>query len=350
MNIKYIAAGLGMMALGSRLLKSPAYHLQGRSVIITGGSRGLGLALAEELLRHQAKVCILARDSEELQLAHRHLKKRYPQAQVLSLVCDVNEADQLRSVFRQTQDRFGSLDVLINNAGSVSAGPFEAMNLEDFEAQMNLHFFAVLKSVQAILPIFKHQGEGRIVNISSIGGKIPVPHMSPYCASKFALAGFSQTLAAELRKDRIHVTTIYPGLMRTGSPIQGVFKGDSEKEFAWFAISDSMPGLTVSAQSAAHRITEAIVRSENEVVISLPAKLGVFAYSVFPQTYTRLMDVVNRFLPQSTSQQRRTGAQSQEWLSNQSWTWPLRKILHRSQVRYNEWEKFDPEFNLNVTH
>lgn len=342
-----LASYLGLAALGVRAIPAPQFSYENQTVVITGGSRGLGLALAEELVSRGAKVALLARDPQELQRAKSQLEL-LPNAQVLTIVCDVTHRQQLKEAFEKVRSTFGSLCILVNNAGSVVAAPFEAMNQKDFEAQMNLHFYAVLKAVQLALPIFKSQGFGRIVNISSIGGRIPVPHMIPYVASKFAVSGFSQALSTELRKESIQVTTIYPGLMRTGSPVQGVFKGDSEKEFAWFAVSDNTPLLTVSAKNAARQILCAVQNGESDLVISLPAKLGAFAYSNFPQIVTAILGIVNRLLPAGTSQERKTGAQSQGWLENQVWSKPFVGIMKTAQKKYNEHEKTDADFNLNA--
>src|SRR5437879_7816866 len=120
-------------------------------------------------------------------------------------------------------------------------GPIESMNTEYFEEAMLTHFWGPLYSILAVLPEMKAQRRGRIVNISSIGGKISVPHMVPYSASKFALAGLSEGLRAELARHNIVVTTVFPGLMRTGSPVNAMFKGQRPQEYAWFAISDSLP-------------------------------------------------------------------------------------------------------------
>lgn len=97
----------------------------------------------------------------------------------------------------------------------------------------------------------RRQRGGRIVNVSSVGGKIGVPHLLPYTASKFALTGLSEGLRVELKRERILVTTVCPGLMRTGSPRNALFRGKHKREYAWFAIADSLPLLSISAESAA---------------------------------------------------------------------------------------------------
>ena len=119
---------------------------------------------------------------------------------------------------------------------------------------MAVHFWGPLQTMPAAIPVMRRQRGGRIVNVSSIGGKIGVPHLAPYCASKFALTGLSESMRAELAKDGIHVTTVCPGMMRTGSPFNAWFKGRHREEFAWFAISDSLPVASIDA--AASRVAD----------------------------------------------------------------------------------------------
>jgi short-subunit dehydrogenase len=123
----------------------------------------------------------------------------------------------------------------------------------------------------------RERGGGRVANIASIGGLVAVPHLLPYSASKFALVGLSQGMHAELAREGILVSTIAPGLMRTGSPRNALFKGAREQEYAWFAISDSLPLLSMSATRAARRIVQAIERGEARVVLGLPAKIAALA-------------------------------------------------------------------------
>jgi short-subunit dehydrogenase len=143
----------------------------------------------------------------------------------------------------------------------------------------------------------RRQGGGRIVNVSSIGGKIGVPHLVPYCASKFALTGLSESLRAELSKDRIYVTTVCPGMMRTGSPFNAWFKGNHRDEFAWFVISDSIPLASIDAKRAAAQIVDACRFGDAELVITVPAKLAVIANAVMPEGMALMMSIGNRLMP-----------------------------------------------------
>src|SRR5581483_3194757 len=153
--------------------------------------------------------------------------------------------------------RTGGIDVLINNAGVIQVGPLEHMQITDFEKAMAVHFWGPLYTMLAAIPVMRRRGAGRIVNISSIGGKIGVPHLVPYCASKFALVGLSDSIRGEVARDGICVTTVCPGLMRTGSPFNAWFKGRHRDEFTWFAISDSMPIASIAATRAAEQVVDA---------------------------------------------------------------------------------------------
>jgi short-subunit dehydrogenase len=136
------------------------------------------------------------------------------------------------------------------------------------------------------------------VNISSIGGKISLPHLLPYCVGKFALTGFSQGLRSAVMKDNIRVTTVCPGLMRTGSPRNAFFKGNNQAEYAWFSISDALPIISMSAERAAHSIIRACLRGQAELVLSIPARLAIKANALFPGTTTDLLAIVNHLLPE----------------------------------------------------
>jgi short-subunit dehydrogenase len=142
------------------------------------------------------------------------------------------------------------------------------------------------------------RGAGRIVNIASIGGKVAVPHLAPYSASKFALVGFSEGLRAELTAHGILVTTVVPGLMRTGSPRNASFKGRHRAEYAWFAVSDSLPGVSMDVERAARRIVCACRDGDAEVVLSLPAKAAALAHALAPGLVADVLGLVNRFLPE----------------------------------------------------
>jgi NAD(P)-dependent dehydrogenase (short-subunit alcohol dehydrogenase family) len=291
-----VAAAIGAgVVIGRALLARPSYSFRDRSVVITGGSRGLGLEIARLLAREGASLTLIARDEDEL--ARARASRELAGAHVLPLRCDIARLADVEQALRDVVDHYGRVDVLVNCAGVIQVGPMEHMGIADYDAAMNVHFRGPLHTMLAALPYMRRQHGGRIVNIASIGGKVPVPHLAPYAASKFALVGLSSSLRAEVARDNILITTVSPGLMRTGSPLNASMKGRHEAEYAWFAISDALPGLSVSASRAARQIVEACRRGQAELIISLPAKLAAAAYGVMPSTFVTLASLAGRFLP-----------------------------------------------------
>jgi NAD(P)-dependent dehydrogenase (short-subunit alcohol dehydrogenase family) len=274
------------------------YSFENRSVLITGGSRGLGLEMARLLVEEGAAVAIAARDESELARAAAQLEELG--GRVLTIRCDVSDRGEAERAIGEVVRRHGRLDVLVNNAGVIQVGPAAHMTLEDYELAMSVHFRGPLHTMLAAVPEMRLQGGGRIVNIASIGGKIPVPHLAPYVASKFALTGLSSSLATELSRDGIVITTVCPGLMRTGSPMNATMKGQHEREFAWFAIGDSLPFLSMDSTRAARQIIDACRHGRAELILTVPARIAVALYGLMPSAFVEAAALANRFLPQAT--------------------------------------------------
>lgn len=292
----FAAGGIGLcLAARAAIRRRRWIEVKDKVVFITGGSRGLGLVMAREFVDRGARVAICARDQDELDRATSDLSRRG--ADVPSIACDVTDRDEVERTVREVEQHFGRIDVLVNNAGTITVGPMEVMNVADYEEAMKTHFWGPLYTTLAALPGMRRQGEGRIVNISSIGGKVAVPHLLPYCASKFALTGLSEGLRAELKKDNIYVTTVCPGLMRTGSPPNAFFKGQHRIEYALFTLSDSTPLTAMSVSRAARRIIAACQRGESEVILSIQAKIAATFHGVFPGLSTELYGMINQALP-----------------------------------------------------
>ena len=290
-------AGLAAVLLARTRRQRASYDFAGRSILITGGSRGLGLVLARELADEGARIALLARDEEELGEASDDIRTRQPFAEVLTLKADVRRRSEADRAIAQVIEQWGRIDVLINNAGILHVGPIDQVKLADFEDAMNTHFWGPLYTMIAALPFMLRQGEGRIVNVSSIGGRIALPHLVPYSASKFALVGLSDGVRAELAQHNIRVTTVCPGLMRTGSAVNAMFRGRRPQEYAWFAISDALPLMSIDVQRAARQIIEACRRGDAELVITLQARLAIMAQTVAPELFAGVMEVMNRLLP-----------------------------------------------------
>lgn len=308
---------LGVLASFTLLQRRNLYALRGKNALVTGGSRGLGLEIARLLVARGSNVAIVARDSSELERALGDLqaRRRDESVRVIAESCDLCESAAIDAMLRNVRERLGPVDVLVNDAGLIQVGPLDAMRWTDFEQAMALHCFAPLRLMLGVRADMRSRGGGRIANISSVGGLIAVPHLLPYCASKFALVGLSQGMRSELARDGILVSTITPGLMRTGSPRNASFKGDHASEYAWFAISDSLPLLSMSSSVAARRIVRALELGQPQVTLGWPAKLARIANGVAPGLVTQALAFANALLPKGDAPQAYPGHESESALA-----------------------------------
>lgn len=286
------AAFLGWRALR----RSRAVDLSGQVALVTGGSRGLGLLIARELGRQGCKVAICARDPEELERARQDILPRGAEA-VMAVRCDVSDRAQVERMVEQVEAQLGHIGVLVNNASIIQVGPLDRMQLYDFQQAMDVNFWGSVYTTLAVLPGMRERGAGRIVNITSIGGEVAMPHLLPYDCAKFASVGFSEGLHAELAAAGVVVTTVIPGLMRTGGHRHAFFKGKREREYAWFAAGDQAPIIAMSAKRAAWRIVEACRRGEAVVTLTWQAKLLRVFHALLPGLTDEMMALVNRALP-----------------------------------------------------
>jgi NAD(P)-dependent dehydrogenase (short-subunit alcohol dehydrogenase family) len=290
-----VLAFLAGWAVMRRFRHQDSFSFDGKTALITGGSRGLGLVLARDLAAAGARVTICGRDPAALQRAEEALRRIG--ATVVAVPADVADRDSVRSLIQTVTRRLGPIDVLVNNAGVIEVGPAETMAVADYEEAMSVNFWGMVYPTLQALPSMRQRGGGRIINITSIGGKLGVPHLLPYSASKFAALGFSQGLRAEVAADGVTVTTAIPGLMRTGSPRNAIVRGKHRAEYAWFSIADSLPLMSMNAERAARQIVDALRFGDADRVLSLPARLGATMHGVAPGLTADLLGLVNRFLP-----------------------------------------------------
>jgi short-subunit dehydrogenase len=302
-------------------------------VVISGASRGLGLELARAFGAEGANLVLLARDERNLAQSADELRRRG--VRVTTLVCDVGEHRQVRDAVASIIADARRIDVLVNNAGTIQVGPVENMGLDDYESALRVHFWGPLYLMREIVPHMKARGQGRIVNIASIGGKVAVPHLLPYAASKFALVGLSEGMRAELLKDGIYVTTVCPGLMRTGSHFNAYFKGQHKKEYALFAIANASPLFSTAAEAAARRIIEACRYGRAEIVITPQARLLRLANSLFPNLMAETLALANQALPKTrgpSGDTLRRGMESRSPIAHSA----LTRLADRAAERNNE--------------
>jgi short-subunit dehydrogenase len=320
------------------------YDLPGKTILITGGSRGLGLVIARQFVKARARLAICARDEAELERARTELEQHG--GDVFAFTCDVTDQAQVEQMVQQVRERLGAIDILINNAGTDIVGPLETLTMQDYDDMMKLHFWAPLYTTYAVLPEMRQRQAGRIVNISSIGGKVVSPHMVAYCASKFALVGLSEAMRTELAKDGIAVTTVCPGFIHTGVVDHAIIKGQQRQEFAWFSISDSLPLISASAEQVARATIAGLRRGDAEVIVPFRFWLAAKFYALFPGLNTTLFSLVNRLLPGpgGMDKERAFGKDSHSFWSP-SW---LTYLSDRAARRNNELPVTEPKAATDV--
>ena len=306
-KIALAATGVAAGVVAKRFFdRSRERRIGGDVVLITGGSRGLGLALARRFAREGCRIAICARDSEELDRAREDLAARG--ADVMSLKCDVTRKTDVEQMIADVTEHFGRIDILVNNAGLIQVGPVESMTIEDFEDAMNVMFWGIVNPTLTLLPKLIERDGGQIVNITSIAGKVGIPHLLPYTSAKYAAAGFSEGLRMELANTGIKVTTIAPGLMRTGSHNAALYKGDQEAESRWFSLGASLPGISMNANRAACQIVTAVKRGDAEKVLTTPANLLAKAHAIAPGITRELLGLAGTLiLPRGTGRRSRPG-------------------------------------------
>jgi short-subunit dehydrogenase len=310
--VALLAGGIGLSVAGRALWRwLRAMDLRGQVVVITGSSRGLGFAMAQEFARKGARLVICARNEGDLEKARRALVDQG--AQVLAVPCDIRDREQAQHLIDQATARFGRVDVLVNNAGTIMTGPIWDQTLQDLEEAMEIMFWGTVYTTMAVLPQMYERKSGRVVNITSVGGKVSVPHLLPYCSAKFAAVGFSEGLHAELDKDGITVTTVVPGLMRTGSHVNALFKGRHRAEYTWFTLGASLPVTAMSARRAARQIVRAAQRGDPEIMLGLETQVLARLAGLFPGMTARALSLVNRLLPKEggIGRERRLGRESE---------------------------------------
>ena len=296
--LKIAASVLVTALVAKRLLRRPQVA-SGQVALITGGSSGLGLAMAHRFGKAGVKLALAARNRETLEQARAQLLSSGSVASeddILLIVCDVSDKHQASELIATTLAAFGKLDILINNAGVIDVGPVENQAVEVYERAMAIDFFGAVYTTYAALPHFLKAQAGAIVNISSIGGKIAVPHLLPYVSAKFALTGFSEGLHAELSHKGIRVTTVCPGLMRTGGETHAHFRGQVDKEKLWFQTSAQTPLISANVHSAANKIFNAVDNGRAEITITPQAWLAARFVGCAPETSQRIAALVNHYV------------------------------------------------------
>jgi short-subunit dehydrogenase len=283
--------------------------IRGEVAIVTGASRGLGLLLARELARHGCPLVICARDAAALERAAAGLRSEG--AEVTAIACDVTGESAPQRLLETAIERYGRVDIVVSNAGIIQVGTVMDAQVSHFETALDTMTLAPVRLALAVLPVMRRQNHGRIVTIASIGGKVSVPHLLPYSTAKFAAVGFSEGLRAELGRGPVTVTTVVPGLMRTGSHMQARFTGRAEEEFTWFSLGASLPLVSMDAERAARQIIEAVRGRRAEIILTPAGQVVSRVASLVPVLTSGVLHLVQQLAlpdPAGTGQHGGEGA------------------------------------------
>jgi short-subunit dehydrogenase len=254
-------------------------RIEGNVVLITGASQGIGAACAAEFARAGASISLTARSEEGLQ-------KAAPR-EALVTAGDVTSDSDRRRIVDRTLERFGKIDILINNAGAGLYSPAWSAPLEEARWLMELNFFAVLALTQLVAPQMRAQRSGMIVNVSSLAGKVPLPWMTLYSASKYALGALTEGLGMEWRGNGIHAMTVCPGYVKTR--FQENAHGGGVPE----AVARTRR-FAITAEECARAIRRGVERDARTVVTPWSAWLLVVAMRLFPGLVTAQMAAMSQ--------------------------------------------------------
>jgi len=245
-------------------------NFKNKVIVITGASSGIGEAAAEQFAKKGANIVLVARRKDKLEEVERKLSKY--STKILVQVCDVSDKEQVKAMSEKVIETFSKIDVLVNNAGFVIYGKVEELSIEDIQSQMKTNYFGTINCTKYFLPYFLKQNFGHMVNVASVGGSFGVPGIASYCATKYAMLGFSEGLRHELHGTNVGVTVVSPIMVRTN-----LFDHPSFKNFTKFAT-----GISLSADTVANAIIKASNSSRLEIVVPSFVRIGIWFKQTFP--------------------------------------------------------------------
>ena len=245
-------------------------NFENKVIVITGASSGIGEASAEKFAKKGANLVLVARRKEKLEQVEKKLSKY--SIKTMIQVCDVSDKEQVKQMSQKVIETFSKIDILVNNAGFVIYGKVNELSIEDIESQMKTNYFGTIYCTKSFLPYFLKQNSGHIVNVASVGGSFGVPGIASYCATKFAMLGFSEGLHHELHGTNVGITVVSPIMVRTS-----LFDHPSFKNFTKHAT-----GVSLSPETIANAIIKAANSSRLEIVVPSVVRIGIWFKQTFP--------------------------------------------------------------------
>jgi len=248
-------------------------------VVVTGASMGIGEAIAKVFANEGASIVMLSRDTARLEAARARIGHS---ERTLALACDVRHREEIDRVVGLTMHHFGRIDVWINNAGHGLVDSVSAMDMAACREMFETNLFGAISAMQAVLPVMKQQGNGTIVNISSVAGHVPLAYSAGYSGTKFAMNAMGKAARIELRKRNINVLTVCPGFVRTDFSTNAV-RGNEGKKVR----PEAVRGIT--AERVARATLSAYIKHKREVIVPWTMIPVVKLYQLFPGVVERAM-------------------------------------------------------------
>jgi hypothetical protein len=239
-------------------------------VLITGASSGIGKQTAIEFAKLGSSIILVARRKNKLEQVENELKQF--NVNTLVCVCDVSKKDQVDELSKIVLQKFDSVDILVNNAGFAIYGLVSDLSINEIESQMETNYFGMIYCVKNFLPLMLKKKSGHIVNVASVGASFGVPGVSSYCATKFAMLGFSEGLKHELYGTGVGLTVVSPIMVRTP-----LFEHPSFTNFSKFST-----GVSLSSETVAKTIIKASNSSRLEIVVPSVARAVIWFKQTFP--------------------------------------------------------------------
>lgn len=270
----------------------PPYRFAGGTAVVTGAASGIGEQLACALAARGSRLVLLDRDAARLQGVVEALAARYPSVAVTPVVVDLRHEQSVREAAQRVLRDTERVTLLVNNAGTALAGRFDQVTLQEFDEVMAVNFWAPVVLTRLLLPALTATPGGHVVNVSSLFGLLAPPGQAAYCASKFALRGFSEVLRLELAELGVGVTTVHPGGVRTRIAETARVGSGVPAEEAEAGRAQMARLLTYPADRAAQQVLRAVERRQPRLLIALSAKVPDVLVRLFPVGWARVLAVL----------------------------------------------------------
>jgi len=275
--------------------KKRQFTYQGKVVLVTGGARGLGYIMARQLVEEGAKVIICARDADQLDKAYvllrNHGEVTYP------YVCDITEKENIVQLAYFIKKRFGRLDVLINNTGTITINPIEQLPLNNYKKFIESHLWGPMQLVRVLIPLLSKSREAKIVNIFSVGGKISLAKSQPYDVNEIVHAVFYDNISRVITGKNIKLTAIYPEFKDQDLPVNLKLKGHSEQELAWSKFNESRPLISLYAENVGKQILKTAQIGKKTLTLPFPRELARIVNNINTELNLTLCQLVDHLVP-----------------------------------------------------